>query len=201
MFFNNHFILASSSASRYKILKNINLKFTKNKPPCNEKILKKKLIKKKINPKKISLELARLKSKSVSIKKNKEIVVGCDTIIYFDGVLLSKAKNLKDAKKKIARLSGKSHYVCSSVSVFYNMKEIWNSSQKSKIKIRSLSEKEIDIYLKKAGTKILSSVGCYQVELLGPNIIEEIKGDFFNVMGFPLFPFLKFLKKHKRTPV
>ena len=47
--------------------------------------------------------------------------------------------------------------------------------------------------------KILNSVGCYQLEKLGPNIIENIKGDFFNVMGFPLFPFLTFLKKHKTT--
>ena len=42
---------------------------------------------------------------------------------------------------------------------------------------------------------ILSSVGCYQVERLGPQIIKSIKGDFFNVLGFPLFPFLTFLSK------
>ena len=43
--------------------------------------------------------------------------------------------------------------------------------------------------------KILKSAGCYQIEKSGPNIIENIIGDFFNVMGFPLFPFLVFLKK------
>ena len=45
--------------------------------------------------------------------------------------------------------------------------------------------------------QILNSAGCYQIEALGPNIIENIKGDFFNVMGFPLFPFLFFLKNYK----
>ena len=45
------------------------------------------------------------------------------------------------------------------------------------------------------GIKILNSVGCYQIEAGGANIIEGIKGDYFNVMGFPLFPFLNFLKK------
>ena len=64
--------------------------------------------------------------------------------------------------------------------------------------MRRLSDNEIDFYLLKTGKKILSSVGCYQLEELGPNIIEDIKGDFFNVMGFPLFPFLIFLKKHKK---
>ena len=47
------------------------------------------------------------------------------------------------------------------------------------------------------GKQILNSVGCYQVELLGPTIIENIKGDFFNVMGFPLFPFLKFIQSQR----
>ena len=47
----------------------------------------------------------------------------------------------------------------------------------------------------KTGKQILNCVGCYQIEKSGPNIVESIKGDFFNVMGFPLFPFLDFLKK------
>ena len=60
--------------------------------------------------------------------------------------------------------------------------------------MRRLKRKEINEYLKKADKTILLSVGCFQIEKEGPNIIENIRGDFFNVMGFPLFPFLKFLK-------
>ena len=58
-----------------------------------------------------------------------------------------------------------------------------------------VSSKEIDDYLIKSGKQILDCVGCYQIEKAGPNIIENIKGDFFNVMGFPLFSFLLFLIK------
>ena len=111
--------------------------------------------------------------------------------------LLNKAKNLKEAKKKIIELSGKTHDIYSSASVFFNNKEIWKSTQKLKVKIRNLSEKEVDKYLIKTKKQILNSVGCYQIEALGPNIIEETKGDFFNIMGFPLFPFLRFLKNYK----
>ena len=53
-------------------------------------------------------------------------------------------------------------------------------------------------YLKAAGKQILSSVGCYQAEKLGPQIIKSIKGDFFNVLGFPLFPFLSFLYNREK---
>ena len=102
-----------------------------------------------------------------------------------------------EARKKIISIAGKSHVIYSSASVFYNNKEVWHATLKSTIKIRSLSKKEIDSYLGVVGIKILSSVGCYHAEEMGPNIIENIKGDFYNVMGFPLFPFLTFVKKYK----
>jgi len=197
MLFNNKFILASSSKSRAKILKNNKLSFLINKPTCKEAFLKRKLLKEKTPIKKISLELARLKAKSVSKIKKNILVVGSDTTISCGGEMLNKAKNFYEAKKKILKIAGKTHYIFSSASVFYNKKEIWNATQKSKIKIRNITAEEVDEYLKKTGSVILSSVGCYQAEAAGPNIIEEIKGDFFNVMGFPLFPFLSFIKKYK----
>ena len=196
MFFNNSFILASSSQSRYYILKKNNLNFKRIKPKCNEATLKNKLIKNKTSIKKISLELARLKSKSISKQKRNCLVVGSDTVIDLGGKILSKARNLKEAKKIIVNMSGKSQFVYSSISVFFNRKEVWKVTQRSEIKIRKLSNLEIDKYLSKVGENILGSVGCYQLEKLGPHIVEDIKGDFFNVMGFPLFPFLKFLKKY-----
>lgn len=199
MFFNNKFILASSSNSRYKILKKNNLSFTRTKPQCDEEGLKKRMIKKKQRPQKISLELARLKSQSISKIKKNILVVGSDTIINFNGKILNKAKNIKEAKKKILLMSGKAHKIYSSASVYYNNQEVWNNTQETQVKIRKVNKKEIHQYLSKTGEQITSSVGCYQLESLGPNIIEGIRGDFFNVMGFPLFPFLNFLKKYKAS--
>jgi septum formation protein len=199
MLFNNKFILASTSSSRFKILKNNKLSFSKIEPMCNEDYLKKKMILKKIPHKKISLELARLKSGSVCKKIKDTLVLGSDTVISFQGEILNKAKNLKEAKKTILSFSGKTHNIYSSASVFFNNKEVWNSTQKSVIKIRKIDEQDVDTYLKKTGNKILSSVGCYQAESLGPNLIESIEGDFFNVLGLPLFPFLLFLSGYNKN--
>ena len=197
MLFNKSFVLASTSKSRYYMLKNIGLKFSKKKPTCNEEEKKKELIRVKTTAKKISLELARLKAKSISdILKNK-LVVGSDSIIQLGNKNLNKAKNKKEAERKIILLSGKKHFIYSSASVFFNGKEVWNSTQKTIVKIRKINQKEVKRYVLKEGKDILGSVGCYQLEKRGPNIIEDISGDFFNVMGFPLFPFLKFLKKVK----
>jgi len=198
MVFRTKFILASLSQSRYRLLKKNNLFFIKIKPTCNEDVIKKTLLKKKLLPKTISLELARTKARSVSLKNTNILVVGSDTVISIGGLLLDKAKNIKNAKKTLLKMSNKKHVIYSSASAYYNEKEIWNSTQKTTVKIRKISQKEVDLYLKKVGKKILNSVGCYRLEKEGPNIIENIWGDFFNVMGFPLFPFLKFLKKFNK---
>ena len=123
------------------------------------------------------------------------MVVGADTIINLDGKIVNKARSIKDAKKKISKLSGKKHEIYSSAAIYYNKRLVWSKTEKTTVKIRKLTKKEINIYLGLFGKSVFESTGCYQIERGGANIIENIKGDFFNVMGFPLFPFLLFLKK------
>jgi len=192
-----NFLLASKSSSRYRLLKNAGLKFQTTKPRCNEELIKEKLLNLKINIKNLPKYLAKEKALSVS-KKTNSMVVGSDTVIIFQNTLISKAKNLKEAKKKLQKLSGKKHKIISAVSVCQKEKQIWSSKQESTITLKKLNNEQIDKYLKIAGKEILFSVGCYQVEKLGPQIIKSIKGDFFNVLGFPLFPFLSFLSNKEK---
>jgi septum formation protein len=195
MFIKNKFILASSSLSRYKLLKNAGLNFKKIKPVCNEDYIKKQLIKKKINISKLPKLLAKAKALSISKRFPNELVVGSDTIILFKGKIINKARNLEEARRKIKKLSGNNHKIISGVSVCYKNKEIWFKQQTSTIAIKKLNNQQIKEYLKMSGKNILSSVGCYQAEKFGSHIIQSIKGDFFNVLGFPLFPFLSFMSK------
>lgn len=197
MSINTFFILASTSKSRFLILKTLKLNFIKKKPACDENYYKNKFKKLKYSPKKISLELSKRKAISVSTKHKNTLVVGSDTIIEHKGKIIEKAKNLKEAKEKLNKLSGKKHFIISSAAVYYNKKLLWSKSLKSIVKIRKTKNKEITEYLKVCGPTILNSVGCYQIEKQGPIIIESINGDFFNVRGFPLFLFLNFLLKKK----
>ena len=195
MLFNKRFILASNSKSRFLILKNNKLNFRCLSPTCDEELIKKQKIKEKLPPKKISLCLAKNKAASISKKYYNSLVIGSDTIIDLNNKIVEKARNIEEAKKKLNKLSGNEHNIYSSAAAYYKNKLIWKTTQKTIIKIRSLNRKEINEYLKKTDKSILLSVGCFQIEKDGPNIIENIKGDYFNVMGFPLFPFLLFLKK------
>ena len=113
--------------------------------------------------------------------------------VYIFGKILS--PNLTG--NKIKKLSGKKHKIISSVSVFKNKKEIWSHTEKTIVEIRKLTDKNIYNYIKTNGKELFESAGCYKAESFGPTIIKNIKGDFFNVMGFPLFQFLSFLEKNK----
>jgi septum formation protein len=195
MFLEKKFILASNSASRKTLLKNAGLSFFIQKPLCDEGYIKDQLLKKNINIKNLPRLLAKAKALSVSRKNTKHLVVGSDTIILFNNKLINKAETIQEARKKLQKLSGKKHQIISSASVCVNNKQIWSYQQTSTIHMNKLNKKKINAYLKKTGRSILSSVGCYQVEKLGPQIIKSISGDYFNVLGFPLFPFLTFLSK------
>ena len=195
MLLNKKFILASNSASRKTLLVNAGLNFFTVKPLCDEEYIKDQLLKKNTNKKNLPRLLAEAKALSVSEKNKKHLVVGSDTIIIFKNKIINKAKSIEEAKKKLQKLSGKKHQIISSASVCLGNKEVWSYQQTSTIHMNKLNQKQINTYLKKTGKNILSSVGCYQVEKLGPQIIKSINGDFFNVLGFPLFPFLTFLSK------
>ena len=197
MFTNKEFILASSSRSRFQILKNSGFIFKQVKPLCDEEFLKDKISIKNKTPQNISKILSYEKSKSISKTKehSNKLVIGCDTIVFMKKKIFNKAKNIKEAHKKILQLSGREHKIVSGITICTNGKKIWQSQEVTRVKIRKLSKKEIDNYLKSAGKQILQSAGCYQIEALGPKIIEDINGDFFNVMGLPLFKLLNFVYK------
>ena len=198
MLMHQKFILASSSSSRYKILKSAGLNFTQKKPSCNEEDIKKN-VDRKIKPELFAKKLSYEKARSISKKKKyaNKIVLGCDTVIYHNGKILDKVNSIEMAKKKIKSLSGKTHIIVSGLTVCINGSKVWESHERTHVKIRKLNNSEIKTYLEKTGKQILSSVGCYQIESLGPNIIENIKGDYFNVMGLPLFNLLNYLYSKK----
>ena len=52
----------------------------------------------------------------------------------------------------------------------------------------------VEYYLEKAGDNIQASVGAYQLEDIGIQLFESIKGDYFTILGLPLLPLLDFLR-------
>ena len=193
----NKIILASKSKVRKEILDQNKIPNTVEPSNVDEEIIKKSLIKEKASPEIISKNLAELKANKVSLKEIDQMVLGADSVIDFDGELISKPENRDEAFKILKKLNGKKHYLISSVCISKNGSMIWNYSDSSELKMKNLSSKDLEKYLDKIETKVLLSYGVYQVEAHGKNLFEYIKGDKNSIMGLPIKEIINYLETIK----
>ncbi|OGS45364.1 MAG: septum formation protein Maf [Elusimicrobia bacterium RIFOXYD2_FULL_34_15] len=182
-FKNLKLILASGSPQRKQILKDAGYKFTIIVPNIKEESHH-------TTPSNLVKHLAIQKAESVAKKLKSGIVIGSDTIVVLNGEIIGKPKNAKDAKKILSKLSGTWHRVYTGVAIIdtTNNKKIIDYDM-SRVKMRKLSEEELEILSKKN----LNKAGAYAVQEKGDRVIEKIIGDYHNVVGFPIYKFKKML--------
>jgi len=179
-------ILASKSEVRKKILDENNIKCAVEPSNLDEDEVKKSLINQGASPELISKNLAELKANKVSQKRIGEIVLGADSVIDLNGKLISKPKNRKEAMNILTSLSGKSHFLISSVCISLDGRMIWNHTEKAEMKMKNFTHEELQEYLSKISDKNLYSYNVYQIEGEGKKLFSEIKGDVDTIMGLPI---------------
>ncbi|MDC0472759.1 Maf family protein [Pelagibacteraceae bacterium] len=190
-------ILASKSEVRKKILDENNISCEVIRSNVDEDQAKESLIDAGANPLLISKNLAELKSKKVSSMNPDKIVLGADSVISLNDELINKPKSRDEALEILNKLNNSTHYLISSVCICKNNTMIWNHSEKSKLKMKNLTENELKDYLKKIETNILLSYGVYQVEADGLSLFESIEGDMDSIMGLPVKKIKEYLKELK----
>ena len=190
-------ILASKSEVRKKILDENNIKCTVEPSNLDEDEVKKSLISQGATPELISKNLAELKANKVSQKRLGEIVLGADSVIDLNGQLISKPTNRSEAMSILTSLSGKSHFLISSVCISLDGKMIWNYTEKAEMKMKNLTKEELQEYLTKISDKNLYSYNVYQIEGEGKKLFSEIKGDVDTIMGLPIKNIRQYLENIK----
>ena len=190
-------ILASKSGVRKNILDQNNIESEVCISNVNEEEIKISLISEGANPMLISKNLAELKANKVSSKKPDEIVLGADSVIDFNGELISKPKNREEALKILQKLNGKKHQLISSVCISKNGSMIWNFTDSSTLTMKQLNLDEIKSYLAKVKDKALYAYGVYQIEADGRSLFSKIEGDEDTIMGLPVKQIKEYLKNFK----
>lgn len=125
--------------------------------------------------------------KGIEVAKDNEdsIVLSADTLVELDGKLLGKPKNREDAKIMIESLSGRIHNVYTGYAIFKLSEKIkYVNYQKSSVKFYKLSDLEIENYLDTLEYK--DKAGAYGIQGKGSLLVEEIRGDYFNIVGLPI---------------
>ena len=109
------------------------------------------------------------------------LIIGADTVVYFEDEYLGKPKDVEDAKHMLCALRGKEHYVYTGVAIYYNGK-MTNFYVKSSVFMKDLSDEEIDEYIEKFHP--LDKAGAYGIQDGG--IIEKYTGSYSNIVGLPM---------------
>ena len=182
----NNIILASKSRVRKKILDQNSINCEVVPANVDEELIKESLLKEKETPRIIAKNLAELKANKVSEKRANKLVLGADSVIDLNGVIISKPKNREEALAILKKLNGQKHQLISSVCISKNGAMIWNYTDAATLTMKQLNLEEIKSYLTKIRDKELYAYGVYQIEAGGRSLFSKIDGNEDTIMGLPV---------------
>lgn len=184
-------ILASKSAARRAVLTDAGVPFTVQVADVDEDALKTP----GVDPVELAVELARAKALAVSRHDADAWVLGADQTLAFDGGLISKAPTLATARERLIAMRGRTHQLHSGAALARNGQVVWSGVDTVEMKMRDFSDAFLDAYLAAEGAALLACVGSYRLEGLGSQLFEAVEGDYFTVLGLPLWPVLAELRR------
>ena len=174
------FVLASASPRRFELLQQVGAKFTVQVSEVQE------VIDPALDVQATVQSLAWQKAKAVAATLQDGIVLGADTIVVSEGVILGKPKTKEEAKEMLTSLSGKWHEVMTGVALIdaSGKQKDWQSVEVTRVKFRNLTEQDIAAYI--ATNECMDKAGAYGIQGFGALFVEQIAGCYFNVVGLPL---------------
>lgn len=186
-------ILASQSEIRQNLLRNAGVPFDVIVPRLDEDAIKQALLSEGAKPRDVADALAEGKAVKVSAKHPEALVIGSDQVLDFDGTLLSKPRDIDDARAQLLGLRGKRHSLLSAAVLCHQGRPVWRHVGQVRLTMREFSDAFLDAYLPRNWDSIRWSVGGYKLEEEGVRLFSRIEGDYFNVLGLPLMEILAYL--------
>lgn len=128
---------------------------------------------------------AEIKAKAVAQLYPMSLVIGADTVIYFNGKTMGKPRDYQEAEFFLAQLSANTHEVISGVTLIHSDSNFTLSwSETTQVTFKNLTAEIIREYLQKVD--VLDKAGAYAIQEHGDLIISSISGELSNVIGLPM---------------
>ncbi len=174
-------ILGSASQRRRKLLAEAGYKFSVVHPNINES----SFLPEKQKPCEYAEQLALVKARDVAQRNPDCLVVGADTVVDFDGQIIGKPIDAKDAERITRKLFSKPHKVITALAIvrLSDNTELVDSDTTT-VYPKKLTAKQIKEHIK--GGSWQDKAGAYAIKEAGDEFIERIEGSLTNVMGLPM---------------
>ena len=186
-------ILASKSAARRAMLEGAGVPFAVQVADVDESAIK--ATHDPADAAGLAVELARVKALAVSRHDAEAWVLGADQTLSFRGGLVSKAGSLDEARVRLTAMRGTVHQLHSGAALARNGQVVWSGVETATLRVRNFSDAFLEAYLAAEGEHLLACVGSYRLEGMGSQLFEAVEGDYFTVLGLPLWPVLAELRR------
>ena len=170
-------ILASKSPRRVEILKTIGTEFEIIPANTDESV------EEGTKPSDAVMEISKRKALCILEKHTDAFVISADTVVVSDGEIIGKPKDKDHAFKILKGLSGRSHSVLTGFTLCTKDK-LYCSYVSTDVDFKELTDKEILDYIESG--EPMDKAGAYGIQEKGSVFVAGIRGDYFNVMGFPI---------------
>jgi septum formation protein len=187
-------ILASGSPHRRAMLENAGISFAVEVSTLDERAIEAPLQESGVGPEDVALVLAEAKAVDVSGRHPGALVIGADQTLSLGDRVFHKPADMEDARRTLLALSGQTHRLNSAVVLAQDGVAVWRHVGVAEMTMRALDPGFIGRHLACVGDKALGSVGAYQVEAEGIQLMERVDGDLFTIIGLPLLPLLAELR-------
>lgn len=138
--------------------------------------------------------IAIRKAEGVAKGHDAGIIIAADTMVFHKGRSIGKPENKKEAKRILKGINGETFDVISGlVVVDMDKNNAYEGHSATKVKMKKLSEKEIEAYIKTG--EPLGKAGAFAIQERGSAFVEDIEGSFYNVVGLPLNELYELLRK------
>ncbi len=170
-------VLASNSPRRKEMMKLLGYDFEIVKSNVEE------VINPKLEHEELVMDLAFQKAYSVFKNRKEDLVIGFDTLVVVDDMILGKPRSKEEAKIFLNILSDNTHRVITGCTILTSgfSKSFYSDAYVSFYK---LSDKEIDEYIETE--EPMDKAGAYGIQAYGSKFVKGVNGDYFTIVGFPI---------------
>jgi septum formation protein len=179
-------ILASSSPRRRQLLDLIGIAHEVQPADIDETYLAGEI------PEAHAERLAREKAETIAAHNHELVIIAADTIVVIDGMVLGKPRDVADAERMLAMLSGRTHTVMTAVAVAHESRTV-SYVEIVDVTFMPLDSDDIRRYV--ATGEPMDKAGAYGIQGYGATIVRRIDGDYFAVMGLSLVRLVGLLRE------
>ena len=130
--------------------------------------------------------LAQAKAEAAALRLHSGLVLGADTVVVVDSEILGQPRDSHDARRMLGLLAGKWLEVLTGVALHWIGEENRTvvDHESTRVRFGEMSQTEIDWYVESG--EPMDKAGAYAVQGKAALFIEEIQGDYFNIVGLPV---------------